>query len=99
MWPPATDGLAYPAPSPLAFHASGGPSFGPGWSSPVSSETLPRRGPRHWGQGPTAGGALSAAAGARDAASSPATAQAHRARRGTDEVRRGVGWGISGSDV
>src|SRR4051794_28680753 len=39
-----------PLPMPIAFHTSGGPSFGHSLRSPVSFETALRSGPCHCGQ-------------------------------------------------
>src|SRR6185295_6548535 len=39
-----------PLPSPVPFHASGGPSFGHSCSRPLSFETAVRSGPCHCGQ-------------------------------------------------
>src|SRR5438132_6066898 len=50
MRPPATEGVLKPAPSFFAVQASGGPSVGHSWSSPVSREIALRSGPCHCGQ-------------------------------------------------
>src|SRR5207248_3126126 len=63
--PPATDGVPYPVPRPLAVQTSGGPPVGQSWSSPVSVQTSSLFGPRHRGQSLAA---TVAAAAARRAA-------------------------------
>src|SRR5436190_1424441 len=74
---PDAQTLEKPAPTPVAFHASGGPPLGQAFRRPVSGEWAFRLGPRNWFQS-SAG--ISFLAWASPGVGAPAARMASRSR-------------------